>query len=234
MFKRVFLSTILAVAAGTIGCSDDDSVTGPGGGDALVRVAHLSPDAPAVDVWVDGAKVLENVPFEGFSPYLGVPAGSRQVQVTPAGATTPVVIDATLSVAAGTYYTVVATGVLSSIGATVLVDDPRTEQNGAKIRFIHAGPDAPAVDITLTDGTVLFGDIEFKEAGDFLTVPGGNYDLQVRLAGTDNAVLTFNAVPLQNQTIYSVFATGLLSNSSLGAIVAVDAPGDGSATVSLQ
>jgi len=216
-----------------MGCSDDDSITAPGKDLAFVRVAHLSPDAPAVDVWVDGERVLENVPFRAFSAYLSMPAGSRQVQVTPAGASTPVVIDATLDVGSGTYYTVAATALLTSIAPTVLVDDPIADQNGAKIRFIHAGPDAPAVDITLTDGTILFGNVSFSEAKGFITTAGGSYDLQVRLAGTDSVVLTFNDVLLENGTIYSVFASGLISGGSLGAIVAVDAPGDGSTAVSL-
>ncbi len=233
MFNRIVLSTLMIAAVAFAGCSDDDTVTGPASSTAFVRVAHLSPDAPAVDVWVDGTRVLRNVPFKAFSSYLQVPAGNRQVQVTPAGATTPVVINAALDVSAGTYYTVAATGVLASIAPTVLVDDPLTDKDAARIRFIHAGPDAPPVDITLTDGTVLFGNVAFTGSRDFITTPAGSYDLQVRVAGTDTVVLTFNDVTLTSGSIYSVFASGLISGGSLGAVVAVDAPGDGSTTISL-
>lgn len=233
MFKKILVPLFLIGATLVAGCSDDDNATNPAQTEAFVRVAHLSPDAPNVDVWVDGARVLQDVPFETFSAYLEVPSGDRRVQVTPTGASSPMVIDATLSLTAGTYYTVAATGLLSSIGAAVLVDDPETTQNGAKIRFVHAGPDAPNVDITLPDGTILFADVAFNEAEGFLTTPGGSYDLQVRVAGTDNVVLSFDNVTLEDGTIYSVFATGLVSDSSLGAIVALDQPGDGSTTVSL-
>ena len=45
---------ILAIAASPLvlaACDDDDdNITGPSTGTALVRVAHLSPDAPLVDV----------------------------------------------------------------------------------------------------------------------------------------------------------------------------------------
>jgi hypothetical protein len=49
-----------------------------GGGQAQVRVAHLSPDAPNVDVSVNGEPVaaLQNVPYGTISPYLSLPAGS--------------------------------------------------------------------------------------------------------------------------------------------------------------
>ena len=35
--------------------------------EAFVRVVHASPDAPNVDVWVDGAAALTEVPFTGVS-----------------------------------------------------------------------------------------------------------------------------------------------------------------------
>ena len=56
--------------------------------DARVRVLHASPDAPAVDVYLDGSKVsaLTNVPFGAISDYLAIPAGSHKVayQIGPA------------------------------------------------------------------------------------------------------------------------------------------------------
>lgn len=71
--------------------SQNGTETDGGGGSsgdgetANVRVAHLSPDAPAVDVYVDGAAVLEDVPFGAVSDYLELPAGSHTIEVAPAG-----------------------------------------------------------------------------------------------------------------------------------------------------
>jgi hypothetical protein len=64
-------------------------------GNAFVRVVHASPDAPAVDVYVDGNKALSNVPFFTASDYLPLPAGEHRFQVTPTGqAADNAVIDA--------------------------------------------------------------------------------------------------------------------------------------------
>ena len=90
--------------------------------EAFVRVVHASPDAPNVDVWVDGETVLTDVPFTAVSDYLTLPAGTYNVQVTATGSTDPV-IDADLTLEAGTSYTVAATGLLADITATVLIDD---------------------------------------------------------------------------------------------------------------
>lgn len=230
------LAALLIGAISFAGCNDDDDnmVGMSSNGVAFVRVGHLSPDAPAVDVWVDGNVVLQDVPFRAFSAYLQLEAGEHRVQVTPAGATEPVVIDAVVNLGTGVSYTVAATGKLAQIQATVIVDDRMTAGAAAKIRFIHASADAPNVDITLSDGTVLFGDVAFGEAASYLAVGAGAYDLQVRLAGTDSVVLSFADVALSNGVNYSVFAVGLVANGSLAAIVTVDTPGDGNAVVGLD
>lgn len=234
-----FGALLAGLVIGLPACSDDDeNVAGPAAdpGEAFVRVAHLSPDAPNVDVWVDGAIVLSDVPFDAFSGYLTLEAGEHNVQVTPAGATAPMVIDADVTVADGTYYTVAATGLLADddIQPVVLVDDLATVATMAKIRFVHASPDAPPVDITLTDGTVLFDDVAFRESEAFIPVPGGEYDLQVRLAGTDTVVLSFGDVAVAAGENYSVFAKGLLADASITALVAVDTEGDGDVTATLD
>ncbi|MCL7418259.1 MAG: DUF4397 domain-containing protein, partial [Halalkalicoccus sp.] len=45
------------------GETDSEEEGGQGGEMAMVRVAHLSPDAPNVDVYVDDQAVLEDVPY---------------------------------------------------------------------------------------------------------------------------------------------------------------------------
>src|SRR6187551_403638 len=89
------------------------------GSNALVRVVHASPDAPAVDVYVDGNKALSNVPFFTASDHLPLPAGLHDIKVTPAGDANTAVIDAKgVSFEAGNAYTVAATGTLAEIKPT--------------------------------------------------------------------------------------------------------------------
>ena len=51
---------------------------------AMVRVLHASPDAPAVDVYVDGEKVgapLAGLEFGDLSEYVSLPAGTYDIKV---------------------------------------------------------------------------------------------------------------------------------------------------------
>jgi hypothetical protein len=191
---------------------------------AKLRVAHLSPDAPAVDIWVNGAVVLEDVPFKAVSDYLEVPAGEYRIQVTPTGAEEPVVIDATVELGINKAYTVAATGLLATdLAPIVLMDDLSTLSDMAKVRFVHTSPDAPSVDVGVSGGPVLFRDTEFREAGEYLKVPGGLYNLEVRLAGTMNVALPLPGVQLANGTNYTIFAIGLAGDGTLMALPTVDA-----------
>ncbi len=192
-----------------------------------VRVAHLSPDAPNVDVWVDGSLSFTDVAFGDITTYADLPAGSYLVQVEPAGAggSGPFVISATLTLESDTDYTVAAINSLAAIEPLVLVDNNTIPAAGdSHVRFVHASPDAPAVDITLADGTVLFGDYEFGEFSPYLPVAATTYDLQVRLAGTSTIVLDLPGVTVENQTVYTVWASGYAAGTpALAPIISEDA-----------
>lgn len=191
------------------------SVDNPAGntGGARVRVVHASPDAPAVDVWVNAAPAFTNVPFEAITPFATLPAGTYNVKVVPAGATTPVVIEADLALGDGTDYTVIATNKLAMISAQILTATGGTPTAGnAWVRFFHASPDAPAVDIAVAGGAVLFSNVAFQQGTAYLPVPAGTYDLEARVAGTQTVALSIPGVALADGEVYTAYATGLLAD----------------------
>ncbi|MBK7780761.1 MAG: DUF4397 domain-containing protein [Ardenticatenia bacterium] len=192
---------------------------------ARVRVAHASPDAPAVDILVNGAVAFSNAPFGAVSGYAGLPAGTYNVKVVPTGATSPVVIEADLTLEAGKDYTVAAVGRLAEIMPIVLMDDnSRPAAGKVHVRFVHASPDAPAVDIAVAGGPVLFSNISFKEVGAYLPVDAASYDLEVRLAGTRTVALALPGVMLEAGKVYTIFAMGLVGGEpKLRAVPSVDA-----------
>jgi len=218
--KRLFLLTlvlVLSLALATSALAQD--------GKARVRVVHASPDAPAVDVWVNGSVAFSNAPFKGVTDYAALDPATYNVQVTPTGATTPVVIEADLALAANTDYTVVAVGLLADIEPLVLVDNNAAPAAGkAHVRFVHASPDAPAVDIAVTGGPVLFSNVPFKGVGDYLPVDAGTYNLEARVAGTTTVALSVPGVQLNEGTVYTIFAMGLVGGEpALTAVTSVDA-----------
>ena len=202
--------------------------------EARVRVVHASPDAPAVDVWVNGAVAFSNAPFTGITDYASLEPGIYNVQVSPTGATEPIVINADLDLASNTDYTVVAVGTLAEIEPLVLIDNNSAPAAGkAHVRFVHASPDAPAVDIAVANGgPVLFANVPFKGIGDYLPVDAGAYDLEVRLAGTSTVALSVPGVGLADGAVYTIFAMGLAGGEpALTAVPSADASSPAPATL---
>ncbi|MBW2528452.1 MAG: DUF4397 domain-containing protein, partial [Deltaproteobacteria bacterium] len=79
-------------------------------GEAWVRVAHLSPDAPAVDIWTGGEVVIEGLEFGQSSAYLAVPEGTYSFHVTPTGTSDVVLSLEDIALDAESRYTAVAFG----------------------------------------------------------------------------------------------------------------------------
>jgi hypothetical protein len=225
------------IVAGFVGCSDDavsptspslappEQLPAPSVNDVRLRVAHLSPDAPPVDIIVNGNVTLTNVPYTAVSDYLELAAGDYRIQVTPAGDNTTSVIDATVTLRSGNVYTVAATGLLSAgdLQPLILRDD-LSLGSGARVRFVHTGADAPGVDVAVAGGPVLFSDVTFRAASPYGEVDAGTYDLEVRVAGTQTVALEVPGVALSGGTTYTIFAIGLLGDGSLAALPVIDAP----------
>jgi hypothetical protein len=226
-FFSVLVFTVVGVSLLISGCSkDDENPVNPPSGTARVMVIHASPDAPGVDLYVDNARVDSNLTFLGNTGYVDIAAGIRMVKVTVTGTTTPV-IEGPVPVTAGTVYSVFAADSAASIFPLLLVDTLTAPAAGkAHVRFVHLSPNAPAVDVTLENGTVVFGNRAFGEYTGFTPLDAGSYVLQVREAGTTNIVLTLPSITLEAGKIYTVYAKGFAGVTSgaqaLGAEIIVN------------
>jgi hypothetical protein len=185
---------------------------------AMLRVAHMAPDAPNVDVYVgEGDPVLTDVPFRAVSDYLEVPPGDYGVMITAAGDPDTVVFDDSLTVGDGAY-TVVAAGELAEDGedfAPLVLEDDLSDPGSdtARARIVHVSPDAPAVDVTVAaTGDAIADGLAYRESGT-VEVPADDYTLQVRgdTADNDGDVVAEFDLSLNGSTAYTVFAAGYLT-----------------------
>ena len=225
--KNLIISlTLAATAFMFIGCSEDESpVTPTTPSNSLVKVVHASPDAPGVDLLVDNTVAGTNLTFPNNTGYLTVNSGTRNVKVNVTGTQTTV-IEANVDFMQNKNYTVFAVNSVANIEPLLIEDDLTAPAQGkAHVRFIHLSPDAPAVDITLTDGTVVFGNKSFKEFTAFTPLDAGTYALQVRVAGTSTVALDLGNITVESGKIYTVFAKGFLTGvgqQALGAEIIVN------------
>jgi hypothetical protein len=223
MKRMLFQSLGIMVMMGVLtSCSKEDDVMAPA--TARVMVVHASPNAPAVDVRVNNAVALSNVAYPANSNYSSIGAGSTNIKVSPTG-TTNYVIDATVDLKSNMNYSVFAIDSVAKIKAAVVTDDLTAPAAGkAHVRFFHFSPNAPAVDIAVTGGPVVFSNRMFNDQAtnnalqNFTPLDAGTYNLEVRLAGTNTVVLSLPNVMLTAGKIYTVFAKGFVGGTGMQAL----------------
>jgi len=225
-FKNLVLDLAVSLTAFKFdGCDNEEDPVKPVPSNSSTMVIHGSPDAPGVDILVDNAVAGTNLSYLQNTPYLTLPSGTRNIKVNVTGTSTTV-IEGNLNFTKDKSYSIFAINSVANIEPLVLEDNLAAPASGkAHVRFIHLSPDAPAVDITLADGTVVFGNISFKGFTAFTPLDAGTYNLQVRLAGTSTVVLDLGNITLTSGEIYTAYARGFVAgvgNQQLGAAIIVN------------
>lgn len=189
-------------------------------GNACAIVVHASPDAGPIDVYVDDELALPGLTYGTLNDFAPVNAGDRRIRVVPAGAAVEdAVIDERVALTDGVAYEVAAVGLLESIDAAVLpIDTVPLAADAARIRVVHAAPDAPPVDVAVVAGDPVISDVAFGEASGYAEVPAGTYELEARIAGTNDIALPLPGTVLAPSTSYSVYVVGQVADASLGAV----------------
>lgn len=191
---------------------------------ACVRVVHASPGSPAVDVYVNGSPAVQNLAFGSSTDFVAIPTGDKvKIQVTATGAAVDnAVINDDIDFDAGQAYEIVATGALDDIKATkVEVDLTPLPEGQARIRVIHASPDAGKVSVVVAQGPTLFDGVSFRDATNYQVVDAGDYKLQVK-TGDDTIALAADAT-LEAGQVYDAVAVGRADDNTL-ALLLLTAP----------
>jgi uncharacterized surface protein with fasciclin (FAS1) repeats len=169
---------------------------------AHVRVAHFSPDAPEADFYLNGElSDAQGIGFGTVSDWMEVPIGTYAVALAAARTSIDdaVLGPVNLSFGPGTWTTVAAIGSVENgtLTAQAVPEDFSAIPDGqARVTFFHAVEGAPTVDV-LTDGNVAVPELGYPGTLDdgtndgvfVVTLPAGNYDIQIVETGTSAPAL---------------------------------------------
>ncbi len=228
MFKNKAHLFTLILAAGAIfaGCGDDDPMMEGPTTSVLLRAVHASPGAPDVDIYAnDGTEPLvEDVAYGDVTAYLDIPEGTYNIQIRAAGADpseAPVYETGDLSLSDGDIITAVATGFLTSTDEAdsfrilPLFEDFEAAADGtARVRIVHASPDAPTVGIDVNDdGSAEVAALErFADTGVAgVELPSGTA-LQIGILVDDARLTAFTTPELPDGGELFVIAIGSVSD----------------------
>lgn len=235
---RLALATIAtAIAASLVATpaalAAPASVPAAGAGTGWLRLAHLSPDTAAVDVYLSSQTgstkpiVLRGVGYGDVSSYMTVKTGRYLTTMRRAGsaATSATIVSQTVDVGASRAYTVAVVGLRSALAGRVLVDDLTPPPAGqARIRLVQGSTRAPAVQVQAIGGPVLAQSARFASATGYADVPAGRWNIRITpTSGSVEPLTTTLDVPAGR--VSTVFVLDGLAAGTLKVNAQIDSSG---------
>ena len=218
--------------AGTARASDSS-----GSNTGWIRLAHLSPNTPAVDVYLysfgdsNAMIVLHHVSYGTVSAYQQVTAGDYSVAMRASGATpsSPAVLSTSVDISPGHAYTVAGMGPESGLRLAVMDDTLTTPPGQALVRVIEASLVQRVATVTF-DGTTLASKLQFGSVSSYQAVAPGTGNVTVTDLGGDIT----SQVSLKADTVHTLVvldgAKGLETVNLLDAAGNTSDPAGGVAT----
>ncbi len=206
-----------------------------------IQIIHNSPDPElsAVDVWLNGEKVVEALDYLNATAFVDIPAGQNRVAVAPHSTTmadtawsaTDLFVEADLDLSVfqpvGRTYTAVAYGARNTadfdnatnpdVSFGLAVEEGRSAASAADmvdLRFFHGATDAPGVDFVL-DGQFIpvVNDLNYSNYSSiYVTLPADMFQLNMTPQDDNNQLLSAYGLSLEDRAgeALVVLAAGLL------------------------
>ena len=161
---------------------------------SYVRVLNASPDAPAVDIYINGGLIFKNIKFKDFTEYVQLSMGQYKMEVYPVGQMDKPVLAQNIQVPEKQVITIAAAGNFEDLQL---------------IPYIEGNADG----LAMNQSRIAFDNVGFMDATDYIQVASGTYNIVVNLAGTNDTVLTFSP-QLNSQKVYTIYVVGNPPNLS--------------------
>ncbi len=180
---------------------------------ALISVWALSPDAPKINVFVNGANTATDLPFGSYTLYYPSTAGKTTFVAQTTGG--QMLIDTSITTTANNNYSLFLIDTLSKIKPVFIKDILGTATDTLYLRFFNFSPDAPAVDIysysdstnhkTLWQNRSIGNDISNNSINTFIGSKVGTYNFYAIRSGTTDTLARFTQKSLTTAGYYTLF-----------------------------
>jgi hypothetical protein len=193
--RLVALAALLAGTAAVAPAASASTGAAAASSDGWVRIAHLSPKAPAMDMYLfpfgdpTHATVLHDVAYGDVSAYLALSPGEYTVAMRGFGApaSSAPALTTSFMVGAHTAYTLAALGPDPGLRVEVLRDQTTTPAGQALVRVFQASLKDPLVTVSY-GADVLASQLAFGAATSYTAVPPGPETVRFSVSGHDAAM----------------------------------------------
>ena len=189
-----------------------------------IRLLHAIPSAPAVDIYLNGTLLGKNIAFSDITCYENIAAGNYEVQLYKTGTYDKPLITSNIDILPKSSHTINVVTLGGNINIFPLNDaNVKGQITNCFLRFIHLSPNAPLVSLSLSNDTVLFGNVEYLETTGYYPLSPAIYDFKVSLSSLAGLYKYINDKELKNGRFYTIYIIGLLNkNPGLGYLLVED------------
>jgi hypothetical protein len=210
--RIALLATISLVAATGPSLGGPIVPTVGGGGGGELRFTAASPDAPALDIYIDGQSVSNEVNFGQTTLPITVAAGLHTVSIDVAGTST-LLLSTSVEVDAGSDQTVAFDNRVARIAATIAPTASQpADPTKAALRVWALSPDAPSLNFDLAGGTALATGLAFTQYSNYVTIMPGPYTVLDTFTGSVTLAAE-EELTLEAGQSYTLDMLGLLSGT---------------------
>lgn len=192
-------------------CNVDDDYTYyyPDPNVALGIIANASPDSGDLFFYADQNAInLNPLNYTDAAGYYNFYLGDRTFSIKDSNGNILTTLEKTLE--AGDFFTLFAVNNFATIELAAYDDVLEyPSANHAGVRFINLSPDAPAININ-TETDDLATALEFKQATDFMEIPGGTYTITYTDA-TGTVLYTDMDMEFNAGKIYTIYTKGYVT-----------------------
>ena len=179
---------------------------------AEFKLTNASSVGSPLNVFVDGALALANVPFAGVSNYEKVIAGSRTISIQSAATPGANLLTLIPNLAPATDTSIVVSGPAGALQGLVLTDNNLPSAAGrARVRFVNASSDLASADVYV-NFVKLFSGVTANSASPYAELvadtTGTAYEVDFNLAETTTPALMLPNVLIAAGKTYTVYVVG--------------------------
>lgn len=176
---------------------------------SYVRFLHAVPDAPPVDLYINGQLIESNIKYQDFTEYYKARPGTYVIQLYPTGEKTNSILNVTITAAPNYIYTAAAIGTTEAMSLELISDTERNNNpQWSHMRFINLSPNTDSVDIYIDDRLAV-RELNFMEVTNYMALTPGNHRMTVKIHNTDEIVVRHPGFTLLGGNYYATYVVGL-------------------------
>ena len=210
MGRRVGFFALCVAIASMIGCGGGTDTT------QQLRIVMASPDAPPVDILIDGSQVGTALAYTNSTAYLSVKTGSHRVEALTVSNSTSV-FQQEISVTASANQTLLLTGPVAHMDSVLLTDGTTTtttiDTSKGQVRVVNASPAMGTADVYIVNaGTSISGtkpaasNLAVNQASAYQLENIGNFQVFMTAPGTYSVYLNSGPLALTQSQFLTVVA----------------------------